>query len=77
MDHVSAAICYVENLKNNEYLDIVYGGSLDNLPAAFTRYNSQNSLSAVKVMANKPIRGSLPAADKKLISGKEFAQKLG
>jgi hypothetical protein len=77
MDHVSAAICYVGNLKNKEYLDIVYGGSLDNLPKTFAHYYSQNPLSAVTGTVNKPIKGSLPAADKKLVRSKEFAQKVG
>jgi hypothetical protein len=77
MDHVSAAICYVGNLKNKEYLDKVYGGSLDNLPRTFARYDSQNPLSAVTDAGNKPIKGSLPAADKKLVRSTAFVQKVG
>jgi hypothetical protein len=77
LEHVSSAICYVNNLMNKEYLDIVYNGSLDNLPEKFALYDSQKRIPNTIDTANTPIRGSLPAADKTIIRDKKFLQKVG
>jgi hypothetical protein len=77
MEHVSSAICYVRNLLSQEYLDIVYDGSLSNLPKKFALFDSQNRLPNKSDVTYTPIKGSLPAADKRIIRSKKFTEKLG
>jgi hypothetical protein len=76
LEHVSSAICYVRNLMNKEYLDIVYNGSLDNLPETFSLHDSQNRMPNYTDTANTPIRGRLPAPDRTIIRNKKFVQKV-
>jgi hypothetical protein len=77
LEHTKASICYIGNLKSQGYLDIVYGGSLDNLPAKFALYDIVHSaMSSSRLETPAIIRGSLPEDDKRIVRNKDYINKV-
>ena len=76
LEHTKASICYVGNLKSQRYIDVVYDGSLDNLPERFALYDTMNSAKAEVMNAPIASRGSLPASDKRIVRNQGYIDKV-
>jgi hypothetical protein len=76
LEHVSSSICYVRNLLDQKYLDIVYGGSLKNIEKAFALYDKEHRHTSVTAPAKIRLTGSLSASDKRIIRNPKFIEKV-
>jgi hypothetical protein len=76
MEHLPASLFYIANLMNKEYINIVLGGSLDNLPKLFAQNDAENKAPVVVDSKKKLARGSLPRSQKAIIRSENFIQKV-
>ena len=79
LEHTKASIFYIGNLMSQNYLDIVYGGSLDNLQNRFALYDIIHSVNHERVdedsfSATK--RGSLSSSEKRIIRSKKYLENV-
>ena len=79
LEHTKASIFYVGNLMSQNYLDIVYGGSLDNLHNRFALYDIMHSANREHEEDDSPSttrRGSLSSSDKRIVRSKNYLEKV-
>ena len=76
LEHTKASICYIGNLESQEYLDIVYDGSIDNLPNKFALYDINHSVKYKVTEIPVISRGSLPESDKRIVRNKDYINKV-
>ena len=76
LEHTKASICYIGNLSSQEYLDIVYDGSLFNLPIKFALYDINHSVKPEEIKAPSIRRGSLPEPDKRIVRNQDYINKI-
>jgi hypothetical protein len=76
MEHLPASLFYTANLMNKEYINVVLGGSLDNLPKLFAQNDAENKVPIVADSKKKLARGSLPRSQKAIIRSENFIQKV-
>jgi hypothetical protein len=77
LENTKASICYIENLKSQEYIDIVCGGSLDNLPIKFALYDINHNVKCYEVETSAVKRGSMPKPDRRIVRNKDYISKVG
>jgi hypothetical protein len=76
LERVPASVCYTNNLRDEKYLEIVYGGSLSNMAKIFALYDSQNQAPKATNHQKRLYRGSLSRADKATVRNKDFVRQV-
>jgi hypothetical protein len=76
LDCTSSSICYIYNLLDQNYLDIIYGGSLDNLKDKFALYDLQNNNRLAGNSDKQKTKRRITKSDKKIIRSDEFKKQL-
>jgi len=77
LEHTKASICYIGNLMSQEYLDIVYDSSLDNLQSKFALYDIAHE-NEQEYIVNHCItsRDSLSSSDKRVVRNTNYTKKV-
>ena len=79
LEHTKASIFYIGNLMSQNYLDIVYEGSLDNLQNRFALYDIMHSVSHEHEdndSLSTTRRSSLSSSDKRIVRSKNYLEKV-
>jgi len=77
LEHTKASICYIGNLRSQQYLDVVFGGSLDNLQNKFAQYDiAHNTKQEYTGNLDEVRRGSISSSDKRIVRNINLVKKI-